>query len=442
MNKLWVVAVREYRAAVKSKAFIVTLVAMPVLMGGAIVVQSFLKDKVDTQDQRVAIIDRSGELADTLEAAAKVYNEKQIYDSDDGERTQVKPKIVLERVDPKEADAAPESTLRFSDRVRSRELFAFVEIGPNVLANDPAAKGNRITYHSNAPMDDSVRRWVAAVVNRRVQQIRSRKEGIDAEVLQRVNRPVPIENLGLVQRDTSTGEISEPEKVDVRTSLFVPMGMMMLIFLAVMVGATPLVQTVLEEKMARISEVLLGSVRPFTLMLGKLLGTVGVSVTIVTLYLIGAYLVLEYAGYTEYFPSADRLMWFFLFQGLAVLMYGALFSAVGAAVTDMREAQSTMMPVMIVAMSPMFVWLQVVKAPTSTFATVLSLIPPATPMLMPLRQSVPQGIPLWQPLLGIALVVVATIACVYASAKIFRTGILMHGKGASFAQMCVWIFRK
>src|SRR4030095_2712024 len=95
--------------------------------------------------------------------------------------------------------------------------------------------------------------------------------------------------------------------------------------------------------------------------------------------------------------------WFVVFMSLAILMYGSLFAAIGAAVTDMKEAQSAMLPVMLLAMLPMFVWLPVVKSPTATFSVVLSLTPPATPMLMLMRQAVPPGIALWQPLLGVAL---------------------------------------
>ena len=84
-------------------------------------------------------------------------------------------------------------------------------------------------------------------------------------------------------------------------------------------------------------------------------------------------------------------MWFLVYQALAVLMYGAVFIAVGAAVSDLKESQSMLMPVMVLIMAPFFVWTSVLKAPTATFAVVVSLIPPATPMLMLLRQGNPTG---------------------------------------------------
>jgi ABC-type Na+ efflux pump permease subunit len=214
----------------------------------------------------------------------------------------------------------------------------------------------------------------------------------------------------------------------------------MLMFLAVFVGASPLLQSVLEEKMARIAEVLLGSVTPFELIMGKLLGTVGVSLTMVSVYLAGAYYALWHLGYAELFPT-HLLVWFLVFMSLAVLMYGSLFSAIGAAVTDMKEAQSAMMPVILLAMFPMFIWLNVVRSPTATFSQVASLFPPATPMLMLMRQAVPPGVPLWEPILGVLLVLLTTVACVFAAGRVFRIGILMHGKGANVMQMLKWAIR-
>ena len=211
--------------------------------------------------------------------------------------------------------------------------------------------------------------------------------------------------------------------------------------MSVMVGATPLMQAVMEEKQARISEVLLGSVQPFQLMLGKLGGIVAVTLTTVLLYIAGAFFTLQFLGHADLFPPVHVILWLVFFQTLAVLMYGALFIAIGAAVNDMQEAQSAMMPVMLLAVTPMFVWLHVVKEPDSTMSVALSLFPPATPMLMLLRLSGPSGVPLWQPILGSILVILSTIFCVYAAGRIFRIGILMQGEAASLRRMAGWVFR-
>jgi ABC-2 type transport system permease protein len=248
-----------------------------------------------------------------------------------------------------------------------------------------------------------------------------------------------IQNLSLVSQDAQ-GKIVKAAETDEKASIFVPMGLMMLMLMVIMVGASPLLQSVLEEKTQRIAEVLLGSIPPFQLMLGKLLGMVGVSLTLATVYLVAAYFGIRRAGLGALFP-AHIIWWFVLYQVLAVVMYGALFAAIGAAVTELKEAQSLMTPVMLVAMAPLFVWLNVVREPTSNFATFVSLVPPATPMLMILRQSVPPGVPLWQPVLGIVLVLLCTLFFVFAGARIFRVGILMQGKAPKPSELAKWIVR-
>ena len=152
-----------------------------------------------------------------------------------------------------------------------------------------------------------------------------------------------------------------------------------------------------------------------------------------------------YYGLNKY-GLADRIpltvyAWFIVYQILAVVMYGSLYIAVGAACTDMRETQSLMWPIMVLAMLPIFVALGVIREPNSNFAFWASLFPPITPMLMLARQSVPPGIPVWQPALGVVVVLLATLACVYAAGRIFRVGILMQGKGAKVGDLVRWVVR-
>lgn len=438
MNKSFVIALREYRAAVRSKAFVITLVAMPVLMIGSIIVQVLLKDKVDTTDKTFAMVDRTGQFEDAFKAAVAFYNQAMVFAGEGDERLKVKPEFILEFIDPESIGEPPESTLKLSDRVRNKEISGFIEIDAGVVNSVADAKVN---YHSQTSVDNAFRRFASEVVNETIQRIRSEKEGIDQAVIQRVVQPVEVNDMSLVERDVETGGISTPQDSNPVVDIILPMGLMMLIFMAVMVGATPLMQAVMEEKQARISEVLLGSIQPFQLMVGKLAGNVAVSLTTVGVYIAGGFCTLQYLGQSHIFPSLQIIIWLLVFQSLAVLMFGALFISIGAAVNDMREAQSAMMPVMMLAMAPMFVWLNVIREPESTFSTAISLFPPATPMLMLLRLAAPGSIPLWQPFLGCGLVILTTILFIYAAGKIFRMGILMQGEAASFRRMLSWVIR-
>jgi ABC-2 type transport system permease protein len=208
----------------------------------------------------------------------------------------------------------------------------------------------------------------------------------------------------------------------------------------ILVGATPLMQGVVEEKMQRIAEVLLGSVEPFDLMMGKLLGLVGVSVTLAGFYLSGAYWALNHYGYGN-LVSPEVLAWFLVYLVLGVLMYGSLFIAVGAACTDLRETQAMLWPVMLLAMVPLFVWVNVVQEPNSAFSTFASFLPNATPMLMLVRVAVPPGVAWWQPAVGMIGVLAATLVCVYVAGRVFRVGLLMQGKGATPRELVRWVFQ-
>ena len=246
-----------------------------------------------------------------------------------------------------------------------------------------------------------------------------------------------VSNITLVELDEA-GQVTQAKETNRFANIFVPFFLMMLMFMVVLLGSQPLLNGVIEEKMQRIAEVLLGSIPPFQLMMGKLIGIAGVSLTLATFYIIGGFVALNKGGYGEFFPT-HVVWWFMVFLALAVLMFGSVFIAIGAAVSDLKEAQSLVLPVTIVAVAPMFVWFHVIQNPNSTMSVVLSLIPPATPMLMVLRQVVPPGVPLWQPLLGIVLVLLTTLACVFAAGRIFRVGILMQGKGARLGEMLRWV---
>ncbi len=438
MRKVIVIAVREYQAAVKTKAFIISLILMPILGGGAMAVAALTEDRVDTKDKQFAVLDYSGKVYDAIARSAREWNTTEIFTDDGGRRKQIKPRFLISEARADSDDPA-DATFKLSQRVRRKEILGFVIVGPDVIEPGAGEGGTGVKYHSNSPTYDDFKRWVSGPINDRIRQLRFAAADLDPEVVSKATAPVYVQNLGLVSLDEE-GNVTEAERTNQLANMFVPMGMMMLMFMVIMVGAQPLMQSVLEEKMQRIAEVLLGAVGPFQLMMGKLIGMVGVAMTIATIYLAGAFFAVTQSGYGHFFP-VHVIWWFVLYLALAVLMFGSVFAAVGAAATDMKETQSLVMPVMMVVMIPMFVWIPVVKEPSSTFSIVMSLIPPATPMLMMMRQAVPPGVPLWQPLLGVFLVLLTTVLCVFAAGRVFRVGILLQGKGARFSELLRWALR-
>lgn len=445
MRRVLVVAVREYQAAVRTKAFLITMLAMPLLMGGSIAFQVLLRNKVDTTEKRVAILDETGELFGAIAAAAAERNETDIFENGNADSKQTKPRFLVEAVETTEEDL-DRVKLDLSERVRSEKILGFVFIPANVIHphetdSDEAAAAAAVVveYHSNKPTYDDFQKWVAGPINHHIQQLRLAQANLDPDVVTRAMLRTRVTHLGLLSTDEQ-GVIIKAEESNERATIAVALGLMMLMFMVVMIGAQPLMMTVLEEKMQRIAEMLLGSIPPFQLMMGKLLGTVGVSLTMAVVYLAGAFFAVHRSGYGALFPS-HLVWWFVVFQALAILMFGSLFIAIGAAVSDQREAQSLVMPVTIPMIAPMFVWINVVREPDSTMSVVLSLIPPFTPMLMLIRQAVPPGVPLWQPALGIVLMLLTTAGCVFAAGRVFRVGILMQGQGAKIGQMMRWVVK-
>ena len=281
-----------------------------------------------------------------------------------------------------------------------------------------------------------LRGWIAGVVNADVRARRFKAAGIDQTVAERLSRPVPTENLQLAERS----DAGSAKKVDPVRTMAVPVVLLFFVFMIVMTSGPQLLNSVIEEKMSKISEVLLGSVTPFELMMGKLIGNVGVSMLLATLYLGAAYGVAAYNGYADVItPGLLAALVVFLF--LAVLVFGSLYMAVGAACNDMKDAQSLMWPVMILSMLPMFVWTSVLKDPTSSLSVGMSLFPTATPFLMLMRMAMQPPPPPWQVALSIALTTATAIACVWAGGRIFRTGLLMQGKTPTLAEMAKWAMK-
>lgn len=431
MSKVIIIAVAEYEQAVRSRAFLIGLLAVPLLMALAFGIQA-LTARRDTSERHFAIVDRTGVVAEAIVRGAALRNAEQVSPS--GRRTgpQFLPEVVAGDAD---ADA---TRLALSDRVRKGELFAFVEIPADVLTAD--AGEPTLQYHTEYPTYQALPDWLRREVSRAVADRRLAMLGADPEVARRLLEPLPMDRKGLVVRGAD-GRISEAEKVDAVRAFAMPAIAMFMLFGLVMSSAPQLLNSVIEEKTSRISEVLLGSVTAFELMLGKLLGSVGVTLTLAVLYVGGGLLLAAQADYMG-FIQWSLLPWFALFLLLAVVLYGAMFIAIGAACSEVKDAQGMMMPAMVLAMFPIFLWLQVAQNPDSTMSVSASLFPFATPYLMLMRIAIPPGPPAWQVIVALAGTIATTVVMVWAAGRIMRVGLLMQGKTANYRDMARWIMAK
>jgi ABC-type Na+ efflux pump permease subunit len=425
-RKIGIVAANEFSASVRTKAFIISVLALPLIMGGSIALQVFATSRVDVKPRRFVVVDEPGAFTSTIAKAVDEYNAS--LDASKAAR----PRFVLEPTPPAPPGGEAARALALSDRVRAGDLEAYVEILPGATPDAPP----KIDYHSNNPNDNLLRGWLTSVIDSDVRARRYAAAGIDPKTVEGLNRPVVAENLQLAERSDAGGA----KRVDPIRTMVLPVILMFLVFMIVMTSGPQLLNSVIEEKMSRISEVLLGSVSPFTLMMGKLLGNVGVSMLLASLYLGAGYGVAAYHGYADIIsPGLMAALVGFLF--LAVLVFGSLYMAVGAACNDLKDAQSLMWPVMILSLLPMFVWSSVLQNPTSPLSVGMSMFPTASPFLMLMRMAMQPTPPAWQVALSVVLTTLTALACVWAGGRIFRTGLLMQGKTPTLAEMVRWAWR-
>jgi ABC-2 type transport system permease protein len=426
-NKTLIVALSEFTTLTRSKAFLIGILLMPVFMGIALGVQKFTRNATDINERRFVVIDRTGVLYPAIATAAEEWNRGAVATG-----IQLAPRFVPSAAMFPEAEEQARAEL--SERVRKDEIYAFVEIPREAL--DPASSGT-IRYHSNHPSYRTLPSWISNVINREIMNQRFREAAIDRALVTRLTKRTELEELGLLQRD-GAGRIRAAVAVDKIRTMAIPVGMMMILLFSVMSGAPQLLNSVIEEKMSRISEVLIGSVTPFELMMGKLVGSVAVSLLLAALYISGGAAVANYMGYGDALHLSD-IVWLLLFLTMASFMFGSIFITIGAACSDLKDAQGMMTPAMLIMMLPWMTWFAILNAPDSSMSLGLSLFPTAAPFLMLLRIMIPPGPPVWQILLAVVICGATTVAAVYAAGKIFRTGLLMQGKAATFGEMWRWV---
>ena len=465
MRKTWVIAAREFNATVRTKAFVVGIVLMPILMCGSVVVSIITEKLEDRSSQKIAIVDRTqgGKIAPIIQKAIEKRNSEDSIDSKTGARSS--PEFKLEIVAPSTPDLAAKEAQRIelSRRVKEREIIGFLEIGseannqrttlmgilsaigkPKAATNEKTSDGEDPslcrfqTIPTNSGAVDFYR-WALIQVTLIT---RFGLTNVDEKAQKAIfDQKPPVVMLGLTTRDEATGKaVDDAGNIKTAAQLGVGLGMMMLMFMMVMVGATPLLQSVLEEKMQKISEVLLGSVQPFQLMMGKLIGMIGVALLLSMVYMAGTLFAVNYYGFGEYIPLW-LLAWFIFYLVLAVIMYGSLFSAIGAACSDMKEPQGLMLPLMTPIILPMMLVGLIIRNPDGLVARAVSLFPPTTPMMMILRQAMDANVRTWELVISTIGVIAFTVLCVWIGGRIFRIGILMQGKAPSLQQLMHWVAR-
>ncbi len=297
-----------------------------------------------------------------------------------------------------------------------------------------------LAYYSNAGGLDETRMWLNGPLNDAVRNVRLQEIGVDVSRASDLTASVPMTTLSLVERDSRTGAIGKAQKRGELEGFFVPFAVAMVLSMIVMAGSAPMLQNVTQDKSQRIVEMLLGSATPFELMMGRVLGAVAVSLTSSILYVVAGVVAVGALGLTGLLPLSI-IPWFYVYLLADVTMLCSFAAALGAACSTPQDAQNLAIVLLAPVMIPMFVLVPVLRQPTGALATALSFVPPFTPVLMLLRQSMPNGAPAWQPWAGLAGVLAFAFATVWAASRIFRVAILMQGKPPRLADLARWAIK-
>lgn len=427
-RRAMLIAKRDYLTSIRSKAFLIGLIIFPLLIAIFIGIAA-LKAKPDLRDRHVALLDRTGKLAQYVVDAAARKNAADTIETRTGVQTSARYLIEPVAV---EAGDANEQRMAICERIRRGELFAFIEVAtdaihPPVTTGGTAESKSEAGFYANAGKLDRAESWLTAALTDGIRAGRLAELGIDPSKTALLMRGVDLDTMTLVARDPKTGRIQAPVKQDTAAAFAAPFATMMLLAMVVMIGAAPMMMGVTEDKSQRIVEMLLGIATPFDLMAGKVMAGVAQSLTGSLLYVSVATVALLAMNVVGIAPLT-LLPWFYAYLLAEVTLLCALAAALGAACNTPQEAGNLVILVMAPIMIPMFMIVPVANKPNGTFATAISLFPPFTPLMMMFRQTMPGGVPAWQPWAGLAGTVAFALLGIWLASRIFRVAILMQGQ--------------
>ncbi len=405
------VAKWEFLEKVKSKAFIISLVLLPVIMVIFGVLPGLLASKPDDKPIVVGVIDETGAILAPL--AARFEEKYKLPDN--------RPNYILRNL--KEDVEFDELKARANKLIASNEIEGYFYIPATVY--DSGKVEFRAENVGNIRMAERFSRTIEEVIVEK----RLISQGLDPSKIKKLMADVNVKSIKVSEK----GEEKESGFLETFFSAYIVM--MMLMFLVLTSGQL-LIRSVVEEKSNRVIEVLLSSCSARDLMVGKILGLSGLGVLQMIIWgVIGLGIAMK-SG-TDIF-AIDQLMLSAIYVILGYLFYSAIFVAAGSPVTTEQEAQQITSYVSLIMVFPIVLAIPAMQNPDSMLIKVLSFIPLLTPAFMILR--IPIQMPaLWEVLTTIGLLIVSSILMMWVAGKIFRTAILVYGKRPTIPELIRWI---
>ena len=463
LKKLGIIIQREYLNKVKKKSFLLTTFGVPILFAGMYAVMLFVMLKAEGDSKRIAVIDNSGIVMEKLEDT-KLITFTQLSETD--------PEAVKNRLGDYDADV-------------------LLYISPL----DSATKSVTATTYADKPMGMETAEAIEHRINDAVEAYRIDSYDIPGleQIMEDVHSNVHLTSYTVDEEGKET--ISQSE-----VYMIVSMVLAMALYMFIALFSGMVMSSVIEEKTSRVVEVLVSSVKSTELMFGKIIGVALVALTQFLLWIVltgviigilggivgmdkitgtlsqnqvetmpgmtsmndamgntlsmeqlqaltdttavaegptGMEAVLGTLGSLNYTQLIVSFLLFFLF---GYLLYASLFAAIGSAVENEADTQQLQIPVTIPLLLGFFIAFYAFRAPESTIVWWGSMIPFTSPIVMLAR--LPFGVPMWELILSIGLLILTFFVCAWASAKIYKVGILMYGKKSTFKDLWKWLKQK
>ena len=437
MKKLWLVIKREYLTRVRKRSFILGTLLTPLAFGLFFIVVGFIFSYESDEEKIVAVIDKGNILEKKISDAKKLYFQ-----------------FPNKSLDELKADV-------------TEKKFDGVLVIPAI--NDLYVKDQTVYYYSEKPPSADMSSFIEKRIEKSIRDYKISELNLEAK---------QIEALGVnVSVDPEPLDPNEDNATTFSSAVGVFLGMMMgfIMYTVVFVYGMMVMRSVMEEKTTRIVEVMISSLKPFQLMMGKIIGVGAVGLTQVTVWAILipaiSFLVQIVFGFDnsrlEEMQAAQgginpddmeamvhmamnelsQMNWwviiplFILYFLGGYFLYASLFAAVGSAIgDDMGEAQSLTLPISIPVILALYIMIVAVQSPDSSLAVWSSIFPLFSPIVMPARLAFDP--PAWQIALSLILLIATVLFFVWLAGRIYRVGILMYGKKATMMELVKWIFAK
>ena len=448
-SKIGIIIGREYAIRVKKKSFIFTTILTPLLFAALMVVPSLIALYSSGEEgQMVKVVDESGIVMPYLESSKEIIFEQ----------------------------AAPEESLvSLKENFKDSGLFAIIGISPL-----DSNKNLTITAYSEKQLNIDLQSQIRKSVNKAVEDNKLRAYNIPD--LDRVLKDIESD----VKMNTYTLDEQTGEEKESMVEIYMGIGYIasFLIYMFIFMFGSMVMRSVIDEKTTRIVEVIVSSVKPFQLMLGKIIGVAAVGLTQFLIWVVLTFAIVtgvsaavgvdkiqesvtagmpveqvmeemnvqnidmqnleveesEFDGILRALREVNYIkivVCFLIYFLLGYLLYSGMFAAVGSAVDNEADTQQLILPVTMPLIIGLFIMLHTFQYPDSSLSFWASVIPFTSPMVMMAR--IAYGVPAWELALSIGLLIVTFLILTYISGKIYRIGILMYGKKATWKDLWRWM---